>query len=1013
MTNNLKKLLIAASLLAVLILPNLVSATTVAEIQAQLSAILQQIQKLQQQLAQLQAIGSATTTPPIIITTPTIPTTPPTTGWCHTFNTNLGYGIGSLYAEVQALQTALEKEGFTISTIEKTGGDFGDSTASAVVGFQNKYKAEILTPLGLTNGTGYVGIATRTKLNFLYGCGGGGTPGGTTITYSNLIENAVPAEIYSIPNLPIQETNKRTDFTYDYTDVLYDNGNIYVLVTESKNYSAYSGGQWYNSTGVRVRFFKSTDGGKTWVEKTKVLDLEPQHVWNWAKIKKAGNAIYIIISGGMSGKGFIFSSSDEGTTWQAVNLPSDLYGYGGNNIRTTFDFLALDSNNFILVYNNQGTYDLTLAKSSDRGNTWSGQIIEKKVLSPDRTYYFTFGYPRLQLLGNGNVGLLYYRTHPITNSLYRSLLYRESSDKGTNWSSSQQVASSYVGRYNGGPDISPATYLTIVLNNHYLFTAGNKKIVGYTKEEFARPEPMNDVPAISEFNGSSWNNRYIKTVNGLNLTTNGNTGFSFAVSPNGKYMAFLGNGLMVPDGYYWGAADNLVVDRGVILMYSTDSGSSWKYKKIMSNYFSIETLGRFPDFFVNDNGEVLIAYPEITYSGGKKTYAAKFIGGRIDDLTTSATPTTPTTPTPPTPSPSPTPTSGGRCGDGICSNCMGFSPCLYDENFTTCPQDCKTTAPTGGVPFCSINFYPSTISSGQTAVASWISLNDADAKLDYVCKNSSGQIITGGDNQYVEALGTSKFKYEDISQYLPATCTLTAKNSVGQTAICSAHISKTSTACSSACLSDQSCVRGTCVYGVCGDKVCNDCSNAFSPCSINEPVTCPQDCGTTYGICGNGKLETGEECDDGNTTSGDGCSSQCKTELTPPMPTPTGINMTTTGCIPLYLNNQAVPALGTANYYAIMDSTYSKVTVNLESLDWDATDMDLVISNVRQPLCNEIVRGSWTAGTNDAWYASALARSNETVFIKQTIPAGTTIYATVCNFTASVTGKFRLSWSAY
>lgn len=39
-------------------------------------------------------------------------------------------------------------------------------------------------------------------------------------------------------------------------------------------------------------------------------------------------------------------------------------------------------------------------------------------------------------------------------------------------------------------------------------------------------------------------------------------------------------------------------------------------------------------------------------------------------------------------------------------------------------------------------------------------------------------------------------------------------------------------------------------------------------------------------ICGNGVLEAGEECDDGNTVSGDGCSSTCMTEVTPSPPGP-------------------------------------------------------------------------------------------------------------------------------
>src|SRR5690242_18073018 len=32
--------------------------------------------------------------------------------------------------------------------------------------------------------------------------------------------------------------------------------------------------------------------------------------------------------------------------------------------------------------------------------------------------------------------------------------------------------------------------------------------------------------------------------------------------------------------------------------------------------------------------------------------------------------------------------------------------------------------------------------------------------------------------------------------------------------------------------------------------------------------------------CGNGQIDPGEQCDDGNTTSGDGCSATCQTEPT-------------------------------------------------------------------------------------------------------------------------------------
>jgi uncharacterized protein YbdZ (MbtH family) len=94
----------------------------------------------------------------------TQPTQPPET-WCYDFNKNLWLGMRG--DEVAALHTALSKEGFGDYLKRKY---FGKGTLLAVKAFQEKYKDEILTPLGLKYATGFVGKTTRAKLNSLYGC---------------------------------------------------------------------------------------------------------------------------------------------------------------------------------------------------------------------------------------------------------------------------------------------------------------------------------------------------------------------------------------------------------------------------------------------------------------------------------------------------------------------------------------------------------------------------------------------------------------------------------------------------------------------------------------------------------------------------------------------------------------------------------------------------------------------------------------------------------------------------
>jgi ABC-type transport system substrate-binding protein len=74
--------------------------------------------------------------------------------------------VGSQGDEVTELQKCLAKDSEIYPEGEITGY-FGSKTKTAVIKFQEKYASEILTPYGLSEGTGAVRQSTRTKLNEL------------------------------------------------------------------------------------------------------------------------------------------------------------------------------------------------------------------------------------------------------------------------------------------------------------------------------------------------------------------------------------------------------------------------------------------------------------------------------------------------------------------------------------------------------------------------------------------------------------------------------------------------------------------------------------------------------------------------------------------------------------------------------------------------------------------------------------------------------------------------------
>lgn len=85
---------------------------------------------------------------------------------CSQLSSNLYFGMSN-NAEVRCLQEFLKDQEQDIYPEGLVTGYFGNLTQAAVIRFQEKYASEILNPLGLYFGTGFVGPSTRAKINQL------------------------------------------------------------------------------------------------------------------------------------------------------------------------------------------------------------------------------------------------------------------------------------------------------------------------------------------------------------------------------------------------------------------------------------------------------------------------------------------------------------------------------------------------------------------------------------------------------------------------------------------------------------------------------------------------------------------------------------------------------------------------------------------------------------------------------------------------------------------------------
>ncbi len=244
-------------------------ADTVSSLQAQVQALLAQIQALQ---------GSSTTT-----TT----STGSMAAGCYTFTQNLSQGKSG--GEVMWIQQFLNSHGFTVATTGagSPGNEtsyFGPATKRAVIAFQNAYASDILTPVGLTAGNGNWFSSTRAKANAL--CAGSTTTttttgtGGTTTTGAGItitsgtqpanslapaLANRVPFTTFTLTNnsgaavtingITVQRTGLAADAAFAGVELVDQNGlQIGTSRTFDSNHQAIIGTPWTLAAGASMTY---------------------------------------------------------------------------------------------------------------------------------------------------------------------------------------------------------------------------------------------------------------------------------------------------------------------------------------------------------------------------------------------------------------------------------------------------------------------------------------------------------------------------------------------------------------------------------------------------------------------------------------------------------------------------------------------------------------------------------------------------------------------------------------
>ncbi|HVM73302.1 MAG TPA: peptidoglycan-binding domain-containing protein [Candidatus Paceibacterota bacterium] len=254
-------------------------ADTISSLQAQVQALLAQIQSLQ---------GTSSTGSGSMMSS----------AGCYTFTQNLK--MGATGGQVMWVQQFLNNHGFTVaaSGAGSPGNEtsfFGPATMKAVVAFQNANASAILAPVGLTTGNGNWYAGTRAQANAMCagsttgstGTGTGTTSYGPGITVSAGVQpanslapalaNRVPFTTFTLTNnsgaavtisgITVQRTGLAADAAFAGVELLDQNGiQLGTSRTFNSNHQAVIGTPWTLNAGQSATYTVAGNMGTATVE---------------------------------------------------------------------------------------------------------------------------------------------------------------------------------------------------------------------------------------------------------------------------------------------------------------------------------------------------------------------------------------------------------------------------------------------------------------------------------------------------------------------------------------------------------------------------------------------------------------------------------------------------------------------------------------------------------------------------------------------------------------------------